>query len=270
MLVDAHCHINTLADYLKEQTLDAGVNSGKLQLQEVTDMSGMRKMDNYIFIDVSIDSASALQSLQLSRNYNFIYSCLGFHPFADEESGAVIKKYQELIKTNSKIVAIGEVGLDYKARRNFKQQKDILDKFIKLSKEFNFPIMIHNRWLDNSIFDILDEHFSDYHQVIFHCFCQNLSFLKRITAKGGYVSFSLNVLRKKINIDQALKAVPLNNCLLETDSPYMRVYGKCSYPLDINKVYAYTARIKNISLDNLVSSVASNVKIIFGKSVCCS
>jgi len=124
--------------------------------------------------------------------------------------------------------------------------------------------MLHNRWHDDVIFGILDDYLSDYRNVIFHCFSEDVHFLERILAKNGNVSFSLNILRKKRKIDEALKEIPLDNLLLETDSPYMKVYGEYSTPLDIEKVYNYAARAKNVSLDEIESAVYSNAKRVFG------
>ena len=243
MLIDAHCHINSLVSDMAKAVLD--------------------KKGGYLFVDVSIDTESSLKSLDLSRKYSFIRSSLGFHPFADEEfSYTTIEKYREFIKDNPKVVAIGEVGFDYKSRLSFLRQGDIFKEFIKLSLEFNLPLMLHNRWHDYAIFDILDDYLPDYRNVIFHCFSEDVRFLERILAKNGNASFSLNVLRKKKKIDDALKEIPLDNLLLETDSPYMRVYGEYSTPLDVEKVYNYVARAKNISLDEIENAVYSNAKRI--------
>ena len=86
MLIDAHCHLNAISDCpLRQQILNTQGNG-------------------YIFIDVSIDSDSSLQSLSLSQNYYFIYSSLGFHPFTDEVfSSGTIEKYRDLFKNNNKI-----------------------------------------------------------------------------------------------------------------------------------------------------------------------
>jgi len=146
---------------------------------------------------------------------------------------------------------------------SYQQQRSILEKFISLSKEFDLPLMLHNRWHNDEIFSILDKYFTDYSKVIFHCFSQDINFLKHIIEKKGNVSFSLNILRRKNKLDEALKYIPLDNLLLETDSPYMKIYGEYSIPFDIIKVYNYTAHIRNISLDELKNTVYSNAKRIF-------
>jgi len=245
MLIDAHCHINSLSSDTARAVLDK--NSG------------------YLFVDVSIDAKTSLKSLDLSGKYGFIYSSLGFHPFAGEKfSSATIEEYRNLLKSNTKAVSIGEIGLDYKARLSSLEQSNIFREFIKLSLEFKLPIMIHNRWHDDTVFGILDDYLPDYRHVVFHCFSEDVRFLARILAKNGNASFSLNILRKKKKIDDALKEIPLDNLLLETDSPYMKVYGEYSTPLDIKKVYNYSAGTKNISVDEIKNAVYSNAKRVFG------
>jgi len=245
MLVDGHCHINSLGTQAKSNVINRG-NTG------------------YIFIDISIDLNTAEQSLSLSKANNFIYSSLGLHPFAKEKfSKALILEYQKLIKSSSKVIALGEVGIDSYSDKPLVLQKDILKSFIELSKDFDLPLILHNRWPDNIIFEILDESLTNYEKVIFHCFSQDLNFFNQAVTKGGFISFALNILRKKKNLDQVLKKVPLDRILLETDSPYMKINGRSSSPLDIEKVYGYVCEIKNISRVDLENRVFSNTKKVF-------
>ena len=246
-MIDAHCHLNAISDCPARQ--------------EILNTQG----NGHILIDVSIDSISSLQSLSLSQNYDFIYSSLGFHPFTDEIfSSGTIEKYHSLFKNNNRIVAIGEVGLDYKSRLSPFEQEKIFREFIKLSLELKLPVILHNRWQSDVIFDILDDYLPDYRNVIFHCFSEDIYFLERILKKDGNASFSLNVLRKKKKIEEALREIPFENLLLETDSPYMRIYGETSTPLDIIKVYNYAAEIKKISFDEFSKVVYSNAERVFG------
>ncbi len=245
MLIDAHCHINSLDEAKQKDILRSSQNE-------------------YIFIDVSIDLTTTIDSLTVLGDYEFVYHSLGFHPLSGGNfSSQTIERYRNFIRSYKKIVAIGEIGLDYKSSLSFKEQKDILEAFINLSKEFDLPVVIHNRWNDDGILGILDEYFSDYTNIIFHCFSQDISFLRRIIDRNGNVSFSLNVLRNKSRLKEALKYAPLDRLLLETDSPYMKVYGDYSTPFDIKKVYNYAAKIKNVSFEELKQKVYCNAHRLF-------
>ena len=245
MLIDSHCHLNSLSKITRNDVISSSDN-------------------NYCFIDSSIDLNSSTISLELSSKYDCVYSALGFHPFSGKSfSPTVVRDYQKLIGDNKKVVAIGEIGLDYKADFSAKLQEDILSAFIELAKNRGLPVMIHNRWQDTKILDILDKFYLDYGKVVFHCFSYSQDFLAEIIKRKGFVSFSLNILRKKQEILQSLKSCPLDRLLLETDSPYMHIDGKPSTPLDIKKTYQIAAEIKGVSEKSLEDAISSNINILF-------
>ncbi len=245
MLIDTHCHINTLNPQQKSSifSLDSS---------------------QYLFIDSSIDYPTTLNSIELSKKYDHIYTSAGFHPFcAKEYTDELISQYEKLIDENFKIVAVGEIGLDYKADKPLDEQEKVFRAFIELAKKKNKPVAIHNRLNDDRVLDVLSDCYSDFSAVVFHCFSYSTDFLKRVIEKKGFVSFSLNILRKKPELMESLKECPLENILLETDSPYMRINGELSTPLDIDKVYGYAAMIKGIEVKKLEEKVYENSKRVF-------
>jgi len=251
MLIDSHCHFNSLS---------------RAKRQEFISLK-----PDILLIDSSIDVNSSLASVHLSREYDFIYSSLGFHPFcADNFSDEVLTSYRKLIDDGERIVSIGEVGLDYKAEATLDKQVLVFSSFLELAKEKELPVIIHNRTdpANPDSFDVLeviDRYFGNYKKIVFHCFSYSTQFLTKIAEKGAFISFSLNILRNKTDIIESLKACPLNNLLLETDSPYMRIKGESSTPLDIDKVYSYTADIRALKQDELKEIVLSNAKRVFSK-----
>jgi len=245
MLIDSHCHLNSLSKITREEVISSS-NS------------------NYCFVDSSIDLNSSKVSLEISSQYDFVYSALGFHPFSGKSfSPTVIRNYEKLINDNKKVVAIGEIGLDCKADFSAQAQEDILAVFIELAKSKDLPVVIHNRRQDTKILDILDKFYSSYRKVVFHCFSYGRDFLAKIIERKGFISFSLNILRRKDEITQSLKGCPLDKLILETDSPYMRVNGKPSTPLDIDKTYSMAAEIKGISKEGLEDVISSNINRLF-------
>jgi TatD DNase family protein len=245
MLIDSHCHITSLERTMRQQVLEAGALG-------------------YRFIDSSIDVNSSLASIALSDHYAFVYTALGFHPYsADKFSQEVISTYEDLIREHKSIVAIGEIGLDFKASICMHEQEAVFSQFIRLAKRCNLPIVIHNRLDNKRVLDILDGFYSTYEEVVFHCFSYGRDFLDRILEKGGYVSFSLNTLRKNKSIIDSLKNCPLENMLIETDSPYMKIKDQVSTPLDIEKVYNFVSETKGISLEELKTKVSETAEKIF-------
>ena len=245
MLVDSHCHLNSLS----ERRIKAVIDEYK---------------DNYILIDSSIDFESSCASISLSRKFDFIYTALGFHPFSgDRFTDSILGDYQNLITENHKVVAIGEVGLDYKADISIDKQQSILEKFLDLAKKNTLPVFIHNRLKDERILDILNSFFPNYERIVFHCFSYSTQFLNKIIAKQGNVSFSLNILRKNKKIISSLKNCPIKNMLLETDSPYMKIDNVCSSPLDIDQVYSFASLRRGIDKSDLELKVFNNIKKLF-------
>ena len=245
MFVDTHCHLNSLNADTRKFVLESAGN-------------------DYRFIDSSIDLNSALASLTLSQAHSFVYSTLGFHPFsAASFHPEVITAYEDILRRCLSVVAIGEIGLDSTAEVSASQQEEVFSQFILLAKRFNLPVCVHNRQDNRRVLDILDEHYSDYTRIVFHCFSYGVDFLRRISDKGGRVSFSLNILRKNKTIIESLKNCPLESMLLETDSPYMKIKDRPSTALDVEKVYSFVSEIRNIELKELKAVIFKNAEEIF-------
>ncbi len=259
MLVDAHCHFNSLPNNIRIKVADWFRASGNK------------------LVDSSIDFKTSQESIRLSKKYSFLYNSLGFHPFScGDFSFDLYNEYKSILEKENKIVAIGEIGLDYKAKAPLARQEEVLRKWLGLAKEKGLTALIHHRlnkdsWSDSlslgrpRILTILDDYFGDYRQVVFHCFSYSFDFLKQIIDKGGVASFSLNILRNNKKIIDSLKKCPVDNLILETDSPYMKVKANPSSPLDIKSVYSYVSELKNISQEKLKDKVLANAERIFGK-----
>ncbi|MDD3296852.1 MAG: TatD family hydrolase [Candidatus Omnitrophica bacterium] len=245
MLVDTHCHFNSLGPLEREEAL-------------------AKYNQSYCFIDSSIDIKSSHLSLELSKKSDFIYSSLGFHPFyAGEFSSSVITQYEGFINKYEKIVAIGEVGFDSQSKIVLKEQEKVLIEFIKLANKYDLVLTIHNRLASFRILEVLDDFYNSYHNVVFHCFSYAPEFMEEIIKRNGMVSFSLNVLRNKPDIRLSLEKCPMSNLLLETDFPYMKIQGKCSGPADIKRVYEFCSAVKGLEARETEEAIISNVRRVF-------
>jgi TatD DNase family protein len=245
MLVDTHCHFNSLQPLTRNKALTESSRG-------------------HIFIDSSIDVKSSLLSLELSEQNKFIYSSLGFHPFyAEEFSPSVITQYEEFMNQHRKVIAIGEVGLDCQSKAGLPEQEKVLIEFIKLAVKHDLVLAIHNRLTSFRILEILDGFYDSWHNVVFHCFSYSPDFMEEIIKRKGMVSFSLNILRNKPDIKLSLERCPLDNLLLETDFPYMKIQGKCSGPADIKRVYEFCSAIKGLEAEKLEEAIAFNVRKVF-------
>lgn len=200
-LFETHCHLD-FDDYKKD-------------LGEVINRS-LKEGVEY-FVNVGVDTKSILNSIKLAEKYPQFYATVGYHP---NEA----KHYDESILLSSidhpKVVAIGEIGLDYYRDRAPKEvQKRVFERQIEIALKYNLPIVIHNREADQDCIDIL----SDFNpkKVVFHCFSGDLSMAEKVWEKGWYTSFTCVVTYPKSNLNEIIRMAPRDRIMLETDSPYL-------------------------------------------------
>lgn len=214
----------------------------------------------------SLESLDA--SIELSEKYDFIYAALGIHPSdVDKMNESVIERIRMLSK-NSKVVAIGEIGLDYYYDDSPREiQRYWFVRQIELAKELGLPIIIHDRDAHEDTINIIKK--TDARQVggIFHCFSGSaemaMDMLKHnlYIAVGGPVTFK-NA-RKTIEV---VKAVPLDKLLVETDCPYLApepYRGKRNNSGYLVHTIQKIAEIKGVSVSEVAETTLTNAKKVF-------
>lgn len=215
-----------------------------------------------------INCASSYESVsitnQLTKTNDFIYGALGIHPEnADELTDERLLEIKELIKINNKIVAIGEIGLDYYWDENPPRevQKEVFRKQMQLAKELNLPVVIHDRDAHADTLEIMKE----FPEVIgtVHCFSGSVEFAKECLKLGYYIGITGVVTfknaKKLVNV---VKEVPLDRLLVETDCPYMSPEpnrGKRNQSSYIKYIIEKIAEIKGIDSLELNKVVNNNL-----------
>jgi TatD DNase family protein len=200
-LFETHCHLD-FDDYKKD-------------LDEIINRS-LKEGVEY-FVNVGVDTNSILNSIKLAEKYPQFYATVGYHPNEANQ-------YDESILLSSidhpKVVAIGEIGLDYYRDRTPKEvQKRVFEKQIEIALKYNLPIVIHNREADQDCIDILFNH--NPKKVVFHCFSGGLSMAEKVWEKGWHTSFTCVVTYPKSNLNEIIRMAPIDKIMLETDSPYL-------------------------------------------------
>lgn len=202
MYIDTHCHISK-NDYDDiEKVIEQAKNN-----------------DVRVLLLCGCDKNSITESLEIAKSHDNIYLEIGYHPSetsttTDEDLGELKK-----LAKNPKVVAIGEIGLDYHwDKENKNEQKELFKKQIKIAKELNLPIVIHTRDAFQDTYDILKEenHYGD-----IHCFSGNLENAKMFISLGYYLGIGGVLTFKNTNLTETLKNIPLERILLETDCPYL-------------------------------------------------
>ena len=248
MIFDTHCHLN------HEDLLN--------RLDEV--LESARKVGVDKFLVVGWDKASSLKAIELAEQYDNIYAAIGFHP--TELDGVTEADYEELMKNidNPKVVAVGEIGLDYHWVKD-PEARDIQKKWF--IKQINFanlhqkPISIHNRDAFEDCLNILKEHKPLYSGVM-HCYSGSVELLKEVLKLNLYIGLDgpLTFTNAKTP-KEVCEEVPLEKLLLETDSPYLAPHplrGTINEPKNIALVLDEVTRIKGLSKKHISDVIYHN------------
>ena len=221
-------------------------------------------------INPGCDGKSSLLALDLAEKYSFIYAAVGYHP---ENLKDIPKNYlDELAKlaVHPKVVAIGEIGLDYYWKENEPKevQKKIFLEQIDLAKQFNLPIIIHDRDAHGDMLEIFQKEVSGV-QAVFHCFAGSLEMAKELAKRGYYFGFGGTSTYKNANkVREVLKYLPKDLILFETDSPYLTPVpfrGKRNNPLYVELTAKNAAEVLGLDFAELAEITTENAKRLFRK-----
>jgi TatD DNase family protein len=214
-------------------------------------------------VNVASDIAGAQASIRLAKRYPQIYATVGVHPHdvAAYDRPTIIELLNE-----PKVVAIGEIGLDYfKSQTAPELQKKVFADQVEIALSKKLPVIVHNRDADTDVLEILD--YYKVPQAVFHCYSSSVEYLKKILDRGWLVSFTGNItFPKNDRRMEILTTVPLGSFMLETDCPFMAPVphrGKTNEPSYLPFVAQEIARIKNISVEVVEEATTNNAKRFF-------
>lgn len=206
------------------------------------------------------------EALKIAKENHFMFATCGISPNDIEEYVEnSLEKIEEIAK-DSKIVAIGEIGLDYYWNKDNKEkQKELFIKQIEIANKVNKPIVIHTRDASVDTIEILKTHPVN-KKGIFHCCPLNQELIKEGLKLGFYISFSGNITFKNAKSEPCVSLVPLEKLLIETDCPYLSpepYRGKRNDSRNVKLVAAKVAEIKGISLEEVARITYENANKIF-------
>jgi len=233
-------------------------------IQHIHDNCGVRN----IMLAVS-EYSDAVRSLELSRNFDFVYSAAGIHPeCADTAEPDYIEKLEKLITENrDKIKAVGEIGLDYHYDGyDREKQTELFRNQLILADRLDLPVIIHSREATKDTMDILNELRPK--KAVVHCFSGSAETAREIINLGLHISFTgvltFNNAKKAL---EALKVIPVERFMLETDCPYMAPVpfrGKRCDSSMIAKTAEKAAEIKEMDVQELIDITYNNAVKFFG------
>ena len=251
MLIDTHCHLD-----------DAKFNTDRDEVIRRADAAGVK----YI-INVGSDLENSKNAVAIAKKHANIYATVGMHPHdARMLDEAAFTEFKKLAK-EQKVVAIGEIGLDYYRNLSSKSdQANVFKKFLALAKDTNLSVIIHSRDADKDSLNILKEYKPD--KAVLHCFAGSLKMLEEVLAIGYYISYTCAVTFKNVdNLRELVKNTPIERMMLETDAPYMapqQFRGKRCEPAYVAILADEIARLKGLSVDDVARITSFNAYNLFG------
>lgn len=242
MMIDTHCHL------LKEDYPD---------LEKI-----INHMGNNIMIVSGADIAANREVMELIDHYPNIFGCVGFHP--DEASTITkndLKELAEMLK-HPKIVALGEIGLDYRfGKDNAEKQRLLFLNQIALARNNQKAIVIHSRDAIEETYEIIKGYATDM-KMVMHCFGSSLEMAQKFTKLGVMLGIGGVVTFKNGNrLQEVVKGIDLKYLLLETDSPYLTPVphrGEQNEPVNITYIATKISELKMIPLETVYKITTSN------------
>lgn len=253
-MIDSHVHLD-----------DEAFNEDREDIIKSLGENGIE-----LVINNSSDLPSSERSVELANKYENIYAAIGVHPHeARTYDGEVEKRLIELSR-DKKVLAIGEIGLDYyydNSPRNV--QKEVFKRQIELAAKLKKNIVIHSRDAAKDTFDILKEAHEKYDfTALIHCFSQSVDMMREYLKMGDYIALGGAVTFKNAKTPKEVaKAVDLDRLLLETDCPYMTPVpyrGKRNEPKLVKFTCQYIADLRQMDALELEKITGENTKRFFG------
>ena len=255
MYIDSHCHINS-----QELRLDArGV------IARARD-AGVGRM-----VVVGCDFEDSCEAVAMAEDFSLsgmgLYASIGIHPHESKRYDGVPPEFSMLVH-NDRVVAVGEIGLDYHYDNSPREdQRRMFEAQLEFAKEYDMPVILHIRDAMPDAMDIL-KYYRDL-KLLFHCYSGGLEWLDEAVRMNAMCSFGGAVTwsgKRSEELKEVVRTIPINNILLETDSPYMTpapLRGKLNEPANVRYVYEAVARERNMPLDELEVKVDSNAERFF-------
>lgn len=251
MFIDVHAHL-----HVKEFD-----NDRDEVIQRALD-NGVRRI-----VNVGFDVEGNYRALALAKKYEFIYATFGIHPhLASEWNDEVGQKIYELAKKEPKVIALGEMGLDfYKNFQPRETQIKALQGQLALAKELDLPVIIHCRDAFQDLFKILED--QKIERVLLHCFTGSLDIAKEAWGRGFYTSFTgIITYPSAAELRKVVKAAPFERLFFETDCPFLapqKYRGKRNEPAFVEEIYVKAAHIKKVTIHEFEEQVEKNASAFF-------
>ena len=248
MLIDSHCHINDPV-YLKkpeQYVLEAEQNNVSIMLV------------------VGYDVKSSLDAIKIAEQFDEVYAAVGIIPAEVKNMKPGDLKEIEKLLTHKKVIAVGEIGLDYYwTKDNKDKQKEVFENQLKIAEKYNIPVIVHSRDSIQDVYDILKKYKV---RGSIHAFSGSLEMANKFIDLGYKLGIGGVITFRNSNLKYVISKIDINNIILETDSPYLSpepVRGKKNSPLNLKYVVEFIANLNGIGYEEVINITNENVRQLF-------
>ncbi|MBS7820692.1 metal-dependent hydrolase [Wohlfahrtiimonas chitiniclastica] len=255
MLIDSHCHL----DRIDLTTFDHNF-AHLMQANREADISHM--------LCVAVHPDDWQNMADLTAPYENVFLSFGIHPgdIKAKDLDFDVAQFAPFMQ-DSRVIAVGETGLDYHYGDNPQEQQTLFARQIEVANLHNKPLIIHTRDAREDTIAIMKENHADRCGGVMHCFTENWAMAKAALDLGFYISFSgIVTFNNAQELREVAKKVPLDRLLVETDSPYLTPVpyrGKVNYPARVHHVAQKLADLKEVSFDTMANATTENFKTLF-------
>lgn len=233
-------------------------------------ISGFAEHNIEFVINNSCNFASMVDGVNLAKKYEKVYATVGMHPHDSKSFDDTFRKTMRELAKFDKVVAVGEIGLDYYYDLSDRQtQKDVFAEQIEIADELGLPLTLHIRDAYGDAWDILQaqkRHLNN--GVLWHCYSGSAEFARQMSMQGHYFAFGGAITFKNAKKDDVLKAIPFDRILSETDSPYMApvpIRGTVNTPFNVALVVVKIAEILDRTVEETEEQIHRNTLQFFPK-----
>ncbi len=226
-------------------------------------------------VNIACDIDSVQSTIELTKQYDFIYGAVGVHPsdingLNEESFSWMQKQIENSLTQNGKIVAVGEIGLDYYWEKDPKQRKKQqfwFERQMELARSMKLPVVIHSREAAKDTWDMMKSLHCEEIGGVVHCYSYSVEMARDYLNKGFFIGVGGVVTYKNARVlKEVVKYAPMDRIVLETDSPYLAPTpnrGKRNSSLNLPYVAAAIAELKGLSTDEVETITWENAKVLY-------
>lgn len=253
MLIDSHAHLD-MQDFGHDRSkvIERAIQGGITHI-----------------VTIGIDLESSISALGISRNHEFIYATVAYHPHKAKECAPESLERLAQMAFDPKVVAWGEIGLDfYRHYSPPDEQLKIFRHQLEIADDLNLPVIIHCREAHSEVFGILKKMGKGEKKGVIHCFSGDTDLAMAFIGLGYYISIPGTVTYKKASlVKEVASRIPLDHMLVETDAPFLTpvpMRGKRNEPLFVTHTVQEIARLRNSDFEKIAAATSRNTKSLFG------